>query len=136
MNKRRSVGIAVILLLTLPLVCFGQDATTEATPKYEPEEEPNLIVSFESINRIFVDKPMIYTEEPLDLESLEILLGELELGRELAIVTMSREWSLQSEEEKQSDLEKIEALLKIFGFKEVRIKQVVSDDKESYILRE
>jgi len=31
--------ILIALLLALPLVCFGQDASTEATPKLPPEAE-------------------------------------------------------------------------------------------------
>ncbi|MFH1458507.1 MAG: hypothetical protein ABIG31_04995 [Candidatus Omnitrophota bacterium] len=43
MQKKSPVGIVVILLLALPLVCFGQDAITKASPQYEDPTEETAI---------------------------------------------------------------------------------------------
>jgi hypothetical protein len=44
MEKKRSVGVTIILLLALPLACFAQDAATKATPKYEEELSKEQII--------------------------------------------------------------------------------------------
>jgi len=44
MGKKRSIMILVILLLTFPLVCFAQGATTKITTEYEKELSKEQII--------------------------------------------------------------------------------------------
>lgn len=56
MEKKRSAGIVVILLLAFPFICFGQDVVTEVTSKYGKEIDSDIVDKCKEEAKVMCDK--------------------------------------------------------------------------------
>jgi hypothetical protein len=91
-------------------------------------------ILFEQRDRIFFNKPLIYTEEPLSLDrDFEITLKGLKVDKNLVVVTMGKGWSIESQ---HHDLDNIQDILKRNGFKKILFLQGQNDIGPFQILRE
>ena len=133
LNYLLKTGLISLAVILQPIIAFSQTA-----------ENVDLLVNFDSSENISIEKPF-KSEMTINFYKLDEVLKELTdpkgfyyityTGNNLAVVIMSENWSAKPEEEKGSDIEKIENIIKKYGFKKVIIKQAVSSG-EPIILRE
>ena len=108
----------------------------EASEQQEALGKADVAINFEGRDRIFFDKPLIYTEEPLSLaKDFEIALKGLKAEKNIVVVTMGKGWSLKSEEERNLDLNELESILNGNGFKTILFVQGQNDLGPIQILR-